>query len=715
MADWLSERWLTYLQRELLLLPMTPGQQKSAGRGDARLEFARGAITAQVGVGRSGTTATATMRFKPLGQREWRRIEEAIARDPEAARRLLSGSLGPELEDLVNQAGFSLFPRGHGRQFRCTCGERWGCRHQRVLAVRAAQSFAANPFLWLQVLGRGREELLAGVRANLADQARAAGHMPAAALAPLLDPDRFLETETDPSSIPVRPGDAAVPDALLKVLGPLPLDPHLNRTRRYEVVRVTRWGSTFHVHQAVEETAEQVLARYYSAISAGAAALARGERTPVYRDEPLPGRRLPPRERIAGEIMALVDERGGCVELEEVLTSCPTAAALPDDTAYQTVQDAAAHLPDPYLLLAGHYAARRDTLLAGATFRHVITWPEWQARRLSPSGDWFLALTLAGCRPPFAVEVDGGHAARTVGGAAADRTRLAAEGAAGGAAGGSGVLGDPARPDPAFAALRPEVGDELRLTVVQVEPLRLSVQLHRRAGRDLLDPLPADQAAARIVATKVSVDPYRGLSEAEAIQLLLAEGFYRPGRVPDPVWLLPFPAVGEALRWGPDRRLVASYWGRASLQPGITHDHWRDGGQLAAGFARFLAEFPPREQRAASVLAEAWAERWPGNPLDPLRPPPLGAFLHFLLNRVPVIARQAKLSAEGTLQAMRLLFRYLVQVSPAMAAAYAPFLAACEAVEPFRHRLETLPPLHTPEFQLWEMEGFRWLGPELSL
>lgn len=689
MADWLSERWLTYLQRELLLLPMTPGQQKSAERGDARLEFARGAITARVGVGRSGNTATATMKFRPLGQREWRRIEEAIARDAEAARRLLSGSLGPELEDLFNQAGTSLFPRGHGRQFRCTCNEQWGCRHQRVLAVRAAQLFASNPFLWLQVLGRERKELLAGVRANLADQAGAAGHLPATNPAPLLDPDRFLDTETDPASIPVRPGEAAVPDALLKVLGPLPLDPHLNRTRRYGLAEVTRWGRTFHVHQIVEETAEQVLTRFYSAISAGATALARGDRTPVYREEPLPGKRLPPRDRIAGEIMALVDERAGSVALEEVLVSCPTAAAMPSDAAYPTVRDAAARLPEPYLLLAGHYVARRDTLLAGATFRHVITWPEWQARQLSPSGDWFMALALSGCRPPYAVQV--------------------------GAAGAAGVAEGPTGPDPIFAALQPEVGDELRFTVAEVEPLRLSIELRRRAERDLLDPLPADQAAARIVATAVSTDPYRGLSEADAIQLLLAEGFYRPGSMPDPVWMLPFPAVGEALRWAFDRRLVASYWGRTMLLPGHQPAVWRDGGQLTAGFARFLAGRPPREQRAASVLAEAWAERWPGYPLDPHRPPPLGAFLHFLLNRVPVIARQAKLSAEAALQAMRLCFLYLVQLSPAMEGAYAPFLAACEAVEPFRHRLETLPRLHTPEFQLWEMEGFRWLGPELSL
>ncbi|MBY6278394.1 hypothetical protein, partial [Symbiobacterium thermophilum] len=156
MAEWLRERWLAYVDEERLLLPMTEGQRKSAGRGDARLTFARGEIAAEVSVGSSGAIAVATLRFRPFGVRDWRRVEAAIAADPEGARRLLSGAVGPELEQAFNQAGLSLFPAGRGRLPRCTCGQPLTCRHVRVLVVRAAAAFAANPFLWLQVLGRER-------------------------------------------------------------------------------------------------------------------------------------------------------------------------------------------------------------------------------------------------------------------------------------------------------------------------------------------------------------------------------------------------------------------------------------------------------------------------------------------------------------------------------------------------------------------------------
>ncbi|MBY6276600.1 MAG: hypothetical protein CWE10_10350 [Symbiobacterium thermophilum] len=571
----------------------------------------------------------------------------------------------------------------------------------RVLVVRAAAAFAANPFLWLQVLGREREELLAGVRAQLANRAESGAGGPArrsgagagaAPVGPMLDPRRFLATDTDPAGIPVRPEEAAVPDALLRVLGPLPLAPELNRTRRYAIAEVTRWGRTFRVHQPVEETAEQVLTRFYQTVSAGAARLARGERSPAYRDEPLPGTRVPPRSRVAGEIAALVDERGTCVSLDELTRACPTAAALPPEAAVQAVRGAAERLPAGYVVLADRYVGRRDQIVAGAAFRHVVTWPEWQAGRLSTEGEWFLALTLLGAWPPVTAEMDGRAVALQ-----------------------QWVRENPSDPDPFVAWLKPEVGDELTFAVVEPEPLRLRVTLRRRAERDLLEPLAIDQAAARLLAMWIAGNPYEGIAEPTAVQLLLAEGFYRPGRVPDPVWLLPMPAVGEPVRWGWDRRLVSSYWGRSSLIPGGQVPGWREGHRITAGLGDYLAGLPLPERRAASVFAEAWAERWPGNPLDPDRPPPYGAFLHFLLNRAPVIARQLNLAAEEALRALQLGFRYLVRAEPAMAGAYEPFIRACEAAEPFRHRLATLPALRTPEFQAWEMEGFRWLGPALSL
>lgn len=702
MAEWLRERWLAYVDEERLLLPMTEGQRKSAGRGDARLTFERGEIAAEVSVGSTGAIAVATLRFRPFGARDWRRVEAAIAADPEGARRLLSGAVGPELEQAFNQAGLSLFPAGRGRLPRCTCGQPLTCRHVRVLVVRAAAAFAANPFLWLQVLGRERDALLAGVRAQLANRAesgaggRAAPRSGAGArtvpVRPVLDPRRFLATDTAPAGIPVRPDEAAVPDALLRVLGPLPLAPALNRTRRYAVAQVTRWGRTFQVHEPVEETAEQVLTRFYRAISAGAAALARGERAPVYRDEPLPGTRVHPRGRVAAEIAALVDRRGACVSLDELTRACPTAAALPPEAAAQAVRGAAERLPEGYIVLARRYVGRRDQVVAGAAFRHVVTWSEWQAGWLSTEGEWFLALDMLGVWPPLTVEMGG-------------RTVALQE----------WVREHPSAPEPFFALLKPEVGDELAVAVVEPEPLRLRVTLRRRASRDLLEPLPVDQAAARILAMGIAANPYEGLAEPAAVQLLLAEGFYRPGRVPDPVWLLPMPAVGEPVRWGWGRRLVSSYWGRSSLIPGGQVPGWREGHRITAGLGDYLAGLPLPERRAASVFAEAWAERWPGNPLDPDRPPPYGAFLHFLLNRAPVIARQLNLAAEEALRALQLGFRYLVRAEPAMAGAYEPFIRACEAAEPFRHRLATLPALRTPEFQAWEMEGFRWLGPALSL
>ena len=164
----------------------------------------------------------------------------------------------------------------------------------------------------------------------------------------------------------------------------------------------------------------------------------------------------------------------------------------------------------------------------------MVTWPEWQAGRLSTEGEWFLALTLLGAWPPVTAEMDG-HAVALQ----------------------QWVRENPSDPDPFVAWLKPEVGDELTFAVVEPEPLRLRVTLRRRAERDLLEPLPIDQAAARLLAMWYAGNPYEGIAEPTAVQLLLAEGFYRraafptrSGSCPCPPWASPSAGAGTG-GWSP--------------------------------------------------------------------------------------------------------------------------------------------------------------------
>ena len=113
MAEWLSERWLAYLPEELLLVPMTPGQRKSAERGDARLTT-RGRIEAEVSVGTTGAIATATLKIRPFRAAGVAPHRGGHRPDPEAARRLLSGTVAPTWSRCSTKAGASLLPAGTG-------------------------------------------------------------------------------------------------------------------------------------------------------------------------------------------------------------------------------------------------------------------------------------------------------------------------------------------------------------------------------------------------------------------------------------------------------------------------------------------------------------------------------------------------------------------------------------------------------------------------
>jgi uncharacterized Zn finger protein len=166
----------------------------------------------------------------------WKRVEAAIGDQALFAAELLGGELPAELESVVASAGGSLFPSSFSDlTMRCTCPD-WGmpCKHLAAAFYLLAETFDDDPFRILLWRGRGRDQLLAGIR-GVADAAGAAGaagapgaagtlpvgpvsagrelaELPATAASEMLD--RFW---VSPVPLPPRPTalDAA-PDLLLR-------------------------------------------------------------------------------------------------------------------------------------------------------------------------------------------------------------------------------------------------------------------------------------------------------------------------------------------------------------------------------------------------------------------------------------------------------------------------------------------------------------------
>ena len=673
---WWGERFQRYmLAEELLYEPLTRSQVKGAERGGARINFARGSITAVVGTGYANTV---TIKVKPLTDRDWKKAITAVAGDADVARRLLSGAPGAELERVLAAAQIELFPSGRGPTLRCDCRNRWDCRHSRVLAVRGAQLLDANPFLWLEVLGRPREAVLAAVRAQMLDQAGTGGTVvPVSA-------ERFLTTETDPDSIAVRPGATVAPDALLKLLGPLPLPDQFCHISYWAEREVERDGRSIPTWVTVKETADQTVARYLDGISKAATLLSAGDRAPAFAGEAQFGKRVPIKHRLAQEIEEAAEQAQTLLSLAELHDLCPTAGQF----ALGALAEALTVLRPEFVTLAGEYAGLRSAVLSGATFRHVIALPEWQRGWLRPGSDWERVLAIAGFAPPFDIKVGG----------AVCRVLDPEDGQA---------------QDGLFAHLQPQVGDELQLIVTDPDVPVLTGSLVRLSERSQAGRLACDRAAVQLLVRHLSNRSVWSLREDAAIEVLLASGFYREGTSPAPVWLLPVVGGGK-LFWGRERTLSTYSWQTREPLLGRRGLTFWQGRQVETNhFATALMQEgrPRRDAQFALTCLEAWCQVWPGDQRDVRRRPTVGALAHFLWNVAPV---QFKAAGTAPLEVMAGWFRFLSEQQPALRGAFRDHIALCELESAFAHRVHTLPAARDKDaMALWLLEGYRWLGPDL--
>lgn len=99
-------------------------------------------------------------------QADWRRIEGALAGQAIYTAKLLAGRFPDDLDRILASFGLSLFPESLDEVgMDCSCpGWQVPCRHLTAAFYALAESFDTDPFGILAWRGRGREELLDGLR-----------------------------------------------------------------------------------------------------------------------------------------------------------------------------------------------------------------------------------------------------------------------------------------------------------------------------------------------------------------------------------------------------------------------------------------------------------------------------------------------------------------------------------------------------------------------
>ena len=292
---WWSQRFIEVLE------DFHEGPRLARGRAYARrgqvidMDVEDGEVTARV-QGSRKRPYDVRIGVAVLGDADWARVEEAMASRAVFLARLLAGEMPNEIEEAFAATRLSLFPAtADDLESDCSCPD-WEnpCKHIAAVYYLLAEAFDRDPFLIFAWRGRSRERLLTELR-TLRGQATgpasgAIGEpeavLPESAswLLGFLNSDginltdevteeqasRFWDPGGDVASVRVEPRAVAMPDAILRDLGPSGLS-------------------------AGGRLLEDLLAPAYRAIAAAAVRIAGGE--PQDEAPPRPNPTAPPGRR----------------------------------------------------------------------------------------------------------------------------------------------------------------------------------------------------------------------------------------------------------------------------------------------------------------------------------------------------------------------------------------------------------------------------------
>lgn len=167
---WWASRWLAALERLV-----NPGRL-ARGRTYARtgqvlsLEISPDDPVAVHAVvqGTRPEPYQVTVEFRRLTDDEWERVIDAMSEQALYAARLLSGEMPEQIEEVFASVGTSLFPaRAGDMRTHCTCPDQANpCKHIAAVHYLIGERFDEDPFLMFALRGRGREQIVAALRAR---------------------------------------------------------------------------------------------------------------------------------------------------------------------------------------------------------------------------------------------------------------------------------------------------------------------------------------------------------------------------------------------------------------------------------------------------------------------------------------------------------------------------------------------------------------------
>ncbi len=162
---WWSKRWIGVLES------FNMGARLGRGRSYARrgqvmsIDVQEGLVTAKV-QGSQRTPYKIKIALKPLSQKDWNKVTEAMAEQAIFVAKLLAGEMPQNIEEAFEAVKVPLFPKSSRElETDCSCPD-WAnpCKHIAAVYYLLAEQFDDDPFLIFKLRGKSKEQLINALR-----------------------------------------------------------------------------------------------------------------------------------------------------------------------------------------------------------------------------------------------------------------------------------------------------------------------------------------------------------------------------------------------------------------------------------------------------------------------------------------------------------------------------------------------------------------------
>ena len=164
---WWASKWLTALERLVDSARLGRGRSYARSGQVLNMDITPGRVESRV-QGSRPKPYNVEIVIKPLSNKQWDKVADAMASQALFAAKLLAGEMPQDIEQAFAQAGVSLFPASRGDlQTECSCPD-WSnpCKHIAAVYYLLGEQFDADPFLIFRLRGKSQEDIMALLRAR---------------------------------------------------------------------------------------------------------------------------------------------------------------------------------------------------------------------------------------------------------------------------------------------------------------------------------------------------------------------------------------------------------------------------------------------------------------------------------------------------------------------------------------------------------------------